>query len=164
MWSSVNRGTSWEQEEKKKKQKYRNSQKCKCELSRVLLFATPWTVAHQAPLSMGFFRQEYWTGVAISFPEVAVTEDRGMSGHFGCSCNLACFVCVQTWLPNVLFLSWYFMDTEWPCLILRFCLMLILSRRILGPLWCQGRSWNSEVAFCFVYQSHHVVIRRKSYF
>ena len=30
-------------------------------LSRVRLFATPWTVAHQAPLSMGFSRQEYWS-------------------------------------------------------------------------------------------------------
>ena len=32
-------------------------------LSHVRLFATPWTVAHQAPLSMGFSRQEYWSGV-----------------------------------------------------------------------------------------------------
>ena len=31
--------------------------------SRISLFATPWTVAHQAPLSMGFSRQEYWSGV-----------------------------------------------------------------------------------------------------
>ena len=31
-------------------------------LSRVLLFVTPWTVAPQAPLSMGFSRQEYWLG------------------------------------------------------------------------------------------------------
>ena len=31
--------------------------------SRVRLCATPWTVAHQAPLSMGFSRQEYWSGV-----------------------------------------------------------------------------------------------------
>ena len=30
-------------------------------LSRVRLFATPWTVAYQAPLSMGFSRQDYWT-------------------------------------------------------------------------------------------------------
>ena len=29
-------------------------------LSRIQLFATPWTVAYQAPLPMGFFRQEYW--------------------------------------------------------------------------------------------------------
>ena len=32
-------------------------------LSRVILFATPWTAAHQAPPSMGFSRQEYWSGV-----------------------------------------------------------------------------------------------------
>ena len=32
-------------------------------LSRVQLFATPWTVACQAPQSMGFSRQEYWSGV-----------------------------------------------------------------------------------------------------
>ena len=31
-------------------------------LSCIQLFATLWTVAHQAPLSMGFFRQEYWNG------------------------------------------------------------------------------------------------------
>ena len=31
-------------------------------LSRVWLFATPRTVAHQATLPMGFFRQEYWGG------------------------------------------------------------------------------------------------------
>ena len=33
-----------------------------CMLSRVQLFATPWTVACQAPPSMGFSRQEYWSG------------------------------------------------------------------------------------------------------
>ena len=32
-------------------------------LSRVRLLATPWTAAHQAPPSMGFARQEYWSGV-----------------------------------------------------------------------------------------------------
>ena len=32
-------------------------------LCRVRLFATPWTVAYQAPLSMGFSRQEYWSGL-----------------------------------------------------------------------------------------------------
>ena len=31
--------------------------------SRVRLFATPWTAAYQAPPSMGFSRQEYWSGV-----------------------------------------------------------------------------------------------------
>ena len=36
-------------------------------LSRVRLFATPWTVAYQAPLSMGFSRQLVLEGIAISF-------------------------------------------------------------------------------------------------
>ena len=37
-------------------------------LSRVQLFATPWTVAHQAPPSMGFSRQEYWRGLPFPSP------------------------------------------------------------------------------------------------
>ena len=37
--------------------------------SRVWLFATPWTVAYQAPLSMGFSRQEYWSGVPSPSPD-----------------------------------------------------------------------------------------------
>ena len=38
-------------------------------LSRVQLFATPWTSAYQAPLSMGFSRQEYWSGVLSPSPD-----------------------------------------------------------------------------------------------
>ena len=37
-------------------------------LSRVGLFATPWTVAYQAPLSMGFSRQECWSGLPFPSP------------------------------------------------------------------------------------------------
>ena len=37
-------------------------------LSRVQLFVTPWTVAHQVPLSMGFSRQEYWSGLPFPSP------------------------------------------------------------------------------------------------
>ena len=36
-------------------------------LSHVQLFVTPWAVGHQAPLSVEFFRQEYWSGFSISF-------------------------------------------------------------------------------------------------
>ena len=38
-------------------------------LSRVRLSATTWTVAHQAPLSMGFSRQESWSGLPCPSPE-----------------------------------------------------------------------------------------------
>ena len=37
-------------------------------LSRVQLLATPWIAAHQAPPSMGFSRQEYWSGVPLPSP------------------------------------------------------------------------------------------------
>ena len=40
-------------------------------LSRVRLLVTPWTAAHQAPLSMEFSRQEYWSGVPLPSPHVA---------------------------------------------------------------------------------------------
>ena len=39
-----------------------------CGLSHVRLFATQWTVAHQAPLSMEFSRQEYWSGLPFPTP------------------------------------------------------------------------------------------------
>ena len=37
-------------------------------LSHVWLFATPWTIAHQAPLSMRFPSQEYWSGLPTNYP------------------------------------------------------------------------------------------------
>ena len=40
-------------------------------LSRVCLSVTPWTVAHQAPLSMGFSKQEYSSGVPLPSPKYA---------------------------------------------------------------------------------------------
>ena len=49
-------------------------------LSRVHLFATPWTVAHQAPLSVGFSRQEYWSG--LPFPSPGDLPDPGVEPRF----------------------------------------------------------------------------------
>ena len=46
----------------------RNSKVKVKSLSPVQLFATPWTVAYQAPLSMGFSRQEYWSGLPFPSP------------------------------------------------------------------------------------------------
>ena len=43
-------------------------------LSRVRLFATPWTAAYQAPPSMGFSRQEYWSGLTLPSPMWGVTN------------------------------------------------------------------------------------------
>ena len=40
--------------------------------SHVRLLATPWTAAYQAPPSMGFSRQEYWSGVPLSSPQISL--------------------------------------------------------------------------------------------
>ena len=44
-------------------------------LSHVQLFATPWTAAYKAPLSMGFSRQEYWSGLPL--PSLAYRQTYG---------------------------------------------------------------------------------------
>ena len=52
-WVAISFSNAWKWEAKVKS------------LSRVQLLATPWTAAHQAPPSMGFSRQEYWSGVPL---------------------------------------------------------------------------------------------------
>ena len=47
-------------------------------LSRVPLFAAPWMVAHQAPLSIGFSRQECWSGSGLPFPTPGDIPNPGM--------------------------------------------------------------------------------------
>ena len=42
-------------------------------LSRVRLLGTPWTAAHQAPPSMGFAKQEYWSGVPVRSPILCIS-------------------------------------------------------------------------------------------
>ena len=53
---------------------------CVCLLSRVQLFATLWTVAHQVPLCIGFFRQEYWS--RLLFPTLGDLPDPGIELRF----------------------------------------------------------------------------------
>ena len=61
-----------------------------CMLSHVQLFATPWTVAHQDPLPMGFPRQEYWSGLPFPPPGIFPTwEDRT---------QISCIFCIERWI------------------------------------------------------------------
>ena len=54
-------------------------------LSRVRLFATPWTAAYQAPPPMGFSRQEYWSGVPLPSPfywyTYAIINTKSLKGY-----------------------------------------------------------------------------------
>ena len=52
---------------------------CVCVLSHAQLFATSWTIACQVPLSMGFSRQEYWSG--LPFPSSGVITTQGQNLH-----------------------------------------------------------------------------------
>ena len=66
-------------------------------LSRVRLSATPWTVAHQAPPSMGFSRQEYWSGVPLPSPMNSTLICKASNLFMGVkfsfvSCSLKAFV------------------------------------------------------------------------
>ena len=75
---------------------------CSQSLSHVLLFATPWTVAHQAPLSMEFPRQKYW--IMLPFPTpVAIS-------YFLAQGSKPRLLCLLHWqadsLPFLLFSPW----------------------------------------------------------
>ena len=57
-----------------------------CLLSHVELLATPWTVAHQDPVSMKFPRQEYWSG--LPFPPPGDCPNPGIEPKFPVSPEL----------------------------------------------------------------------------
>ena len=64
-------------------------------LSRVRLLATPWTVAHQAPPSMGFSRQECWSGLPLPSPMWMLLRSEEslfgvMKSQWRCLCSLVC--------------------------------------------------------------------------
>ena len=60
-WAAISFSNAWKRKVKVKL------------LSRVQLFATPWTAAYQAPLPMRFSRQEYWSGVPLHSPVESIS-------------------------------------------------------------------------------------------
>ena len=63
-WVAISFSNAWKWKEKVKS------------LSRVWLLATPRTAAYQAPPSMGFSRQEYWSGVPLPSPEFSMQDSK----------------------------------------------------------------------------------------
>ena len=63
-WTAISFSNSWKWKVKVKS------------LSRVQLLATPWTAAYQVPPSMGFSRQEYWSGVPLPSPDKNIRNQR----------------------------------------------------------------------------------------
>ena len=67
-------------------------------LSHVRLLATPWTVTYQAPLSMGFPRQEYWSGLPLPSPS-------GYLGAYKCKNSSSCMLKIYSFMDLSLITS-----------------------------------------------------------
>ena len=114
-------------------------------LSRVWLLATPWTAAYQAPPSMGFSRQVYWSGLPL--PSLYIM------------CKYILFMFISLWIFIFIFLNFYFFWCSFfllelcPCLHQgSFCLsipfdisfMQICWRRLLRVPWT-ARRYNQSI-------------------
>ena len=55
-----------------------------CDLTCARLFETSWTVVHQALLSIGFSRQEYWNRLSFPFPEILLTQELNCISYISC--------------------------------------------------------------------------------
>ena len=76
-WVAISFSTAWKWKVKEKS------------LSRVWVFETPWTAAYQAPPSMGFSRQEYWSGLPLPslqhiWPKLFTTFSLGLHVSYFC--------------------------------------------------------------------------------
>ena len=74
-------------------------------LSHVQLFATPWTATYQAPTSMGFSRQEYWSGLPLPSPKCGLRYPKilGLSLHSSLQ-----------FFPNAIFMFYSFSSSPHP--------------------------------------------------
>ena len=77
-WVAISFSSAWKWKVKEKS------------LSRVRLFATPWTAAYQAPLSVGYSRQEYWSGVPSPSPKKYLTQVIIFTAFNVCWTNTQC--------------------------------------------------------------------------
>ena len=123
-------------------------------LSHVQLFENPWTAAYQAPLPMGFFRQEYWSGVPLPSPEeisrlsqsvvflyfFALITEEGFLFSPCCSLEL----CIQ--IGTSFFFSFAF-------LLLFFSQLFIRSVQTTILPFCISFSWGWS-RFLFLVQCH----------
>ena len=70
-------------------------------LSHVLLFVAPWTVACQAPLSMGFSSQEYWSGLSLPLPGDLPHPGTEPTSFASPALAGAFFITVPPWKPHM---------------------------------------------------------------
>ena len=113
-----------------------------CSLSCVQLFMTPWTIAHQAPLSMGFCRQEYWSGLPAPSQKSSQPKDRTqdscISGRFFTVSAMG--LQASLWKPGIKFFFFIFKVLG----IQQFPVSLLL-------LFFSNQNWlRAPAATCFI--------------
>ena len=108
-------------------------------LSHVRLFATTWTAAYQAPLSMGFSRQEYWSGVPLPSPyyvHISVESFILYNSYFKVSLCLShhiCYCCVCFFCVIFLLVMCYI--TLLYHIVMKFWLVIVYCNVILLAVW-----------------------------
>ena len=112
---------------------------CMCQsLSHVHLFATPQTVAYQASLSMGFSRQEYWSG--LPFPSPGNLPNPGIEPRSLALKAVYTHIYTHTHILNLLYLFYLLMDSD--C----FCIFVIVNNAAVTILGCM---FLFKLAFSF---------------
>ena len=129
-------------------------------LSHVQLFATPWIVAYQASPSMGFSRQEYWSGLPFPSPEDLPRGQSRVSHIVG-----RCFYCLK-WVAQSCPTLCNLMDYSPPVPSVH----RILPARILAIPFSRGSFWSRDqtqvplhcrqILYCLSYQGSHTLSLR----
>ena len=86
---------------------------CCCLDCHVQLFGTPWIVAHQAPLSMGFSRQKYWSG--LPFPTPGIFLNQGSNPYFLCLLHWQMDSLLLRHLERLIYLIYVYMLSHFSC-------------------------------------------------
>ena len=113
-------------------------------LSHIRLFATPWTVTHQAPLSMGFSRQEYWSG--LPFHSIGNLLDSGIKPRSPALQADSLLSELPEKPHGLLVLTYYLIDQT--LLSFSFCSKMGLPSFIVNTCWIFE---DSSFLWCFIY-------------
>ena len=112
-WVAISFSSAWKSEVKVKL------------LSCVRLFTTPWTVAYQAPLSMGVPRQEFWSGVPLPSPKRTRPFVKWIPGDH---------------LENEILEAMFYDDVGWYCLIILLVILMVFAPG--KTFWWSTLAWE----------------------